>query len=190
MLYAVYTLVLRKIRCLKNKFFGRNYKKYIIKFEEVEGKIKICNSLNEYRYINNSVVNKVKLMEIIKDHKEEINNKIEYYYNKREDYKIIFLANEIALLILGCIFLFSFFIGDTIFFLMSLFILSIYLLIFINYSYRILLLREEVKRLESLYEEEYSYVFFENLKKLIVDIKVNMNVFKSNRIMKNSINFK
>ena len=165
---------------LQNKF--KKTKKYIIKYEEVNDKIKIYNSNNEYRYIENTIPNKIKIIEIIKDHKEEINTKINYYDIKKDDYKIIFIINELILLFLGCIFLFSFFIGESLLFIMSLIMISVYSLIFINYAYRILLFRSEIKKLKNLYVEETKINLFDKIK----NIKINLNTYKNERIVKNS----
>ena len=136
---------------IKTKLF--NYKKYIIKFEILDDKLKILNSDNEYTYVDNSLKNKVKLMEIIKEHKEEIDLKIIYYEKKKEDYEIILFVNAFVLIALGFIFIFSFFIGDIMFFLLALTITCMYLLIFINYTSRILTFKEEIKRLKKFYKK-------------------------------------
>lgn len=145
----IYKFKLSKINYLNHKF-----KKYIIKFEEIGDKIKIYNSSNDYKLVDNNIVNKVKLLEIIKEHKEEIDKKVDYYNNFKDDYQIIIIVNASILITLGVLFGISFFFGSSILLMISFvsFVISLYL--FSLYTYKILLFREEVKRLVYIRENK------------------------------------
>ena len=53
--------IMIKLKKIKNKFLRLNFKKYIIKYEEIGDKIKITNSSYEYKYVDNSIHNKIKI---------------------------------------------------------------------------------------------------------------------------------
>ena len=129
-----------------SRFF--KFKKYVVNYEVVEDKIKVIESSGESKLVENNFYNRVKLDEIIKEHKEEMNYKISYYSKKEDEYEIIMFINAFILIVLGFVFLFSFFIGDIAFFLLILAIVLVYLIIFINYLTRIVIFREEVNRLK------------------------------------------
>ena len=150
-MFKFFSFLHNKSISLINKLF--KFKKYIIAYEIVGDKIKILDSSNEYRFVDNSFYNKVKLNEIIKEHKEEIDLKISYYENKKGEYEIILFINAFILVVLGFIFIFSFFIGDILFFILAFTIIGLYLLIYINYSSQILIFREEIKRLSNFYKK-------------------------------------
>lgn len=186
MINTITTTIVNKIRIIKTKLFNHKFKKYIIDYNEKGDKLEIINSSNEHKYINNNIANKTKIIEIIKDHKEEINLKISYYENKKEEYKIMLLFNECILILLGFIFLFSFFMGETLFFLLALLIFGIYLLIFINYTHRILIFREEINLLKSLNKNNEYNLEYINIKNIIDNTKYSLNNIKFNNILKNN----
>ena len=146
--------IYRKIYLSKINYLNHKFKKYIVKYEEKNNKIKIYNSNGDYKLVDNTIANKVKIMEIIKEHQNEINDKIKYYEENKEDYKIIILLNSLLLLILGCVFIFSFFVGSYVFLLLSLFAFSVTLLLFSINTYKNILSREEVKRLKLIKENK------------------------------------
>ena len=132
------------------KLYSHKFKKYLIAYKEVGKKIEIYNSYNEQQYVENTIMNKIKIIEIIKEHREEILKKIKYYDEIQKEYMIILTCNIVILLSLGLILLCSFFVGDKIFFILSLVILSVYVLIFINYFYKIILFKKEIKILKNI----------------------------------------
>ena len=68
--------IYRKINLSKINYLNHKFKKYIVKYEEKNNKIKIYNSNGDYKLVENTIPNKVKIMEIIKEHKKEMENKI------------------------------------------------------------------------------------------------------------------
>ena len=181
-------LVLKtKLHMIKNEILNYNFKKYIIDYEEIGKKIKIVNSNYEIKYVNNTIPNKVKILEIIKEDKKEIKSKIEYFNSKKDDYKIIIMFNEIILLFLGLIFMSSFFIGDLIFFTISLISLFLYFLIFLNYFKKIYFLAEEINILnEILSNNNYDLSITKELKNLTDNIKFKLSSLKYNFNIKNN----
>lgn len=77
-------LIIKRIELSKINYLNHKFKKYIIGYEEKGDKIKILNSNGDYKFVNNNIPNKVKIMDIIKSHEKEINNKINYYENEKE----------------------------------------------------------------------------------------------------------
>jgi len=107
-------------------------------------------------------------MEIIKDHEKEIDKKIENYNKKSDDYKIIILSSGLLLCFLGCISLFSFFVGSYLLLLLALLSFSITLVLFSINTYKIIINREEVKRLKLIKEDKDIYEDSE-IKDIILD---------------------
>ena len=167
-------LFIKKIKLSKLNFLNHKFKKYIIKYEENENNIIIYNSNGD------NIPNKVKIMEIIKDHNTEINKKINYYNSKKEDYKIIIISSGILLLMFGFMFIFSFFTGSYILLILTLLSFSICLYLYLEYVYKILLFREEIKRLVYI-KEEHAINYDDNeLKEIAIDsFKVVRNKFYS-----------
>ena len=110
-------------------------------------------------------------MEIIKDHENEINERIEDYNNNKEDYKIIIISSALLLFALGCTFVFSFFVGSYILFFLTLFSFIIMLIMFSLNTYNTFINREEIKRLENIKNN-----------KIILDDKELKSVFKDSFI--------
>ncbi len=165
--------LLKKIKLIKINFLNHKFKKYIIKYEERGNELKIINSNGDYKIVENTILNKVKVMEIIKNHKVEIEEKIDYYENNKNDFKLILLLSEILLLFLGSLFILSFFLGSYVFYISLLLIFTSSLIAYLYNLYNFLLFRLEVKRLVDL---NYSY---DNL-----DQKSNnIMVFKSVKIL-------
>ncbi|MBQ3021167.1 MAG: hypothetical protein IJD92_02975 [Bacilli bacterium] len=150
------------------KFFNHKFKKYIINYEIKNNKIKIINSYGEFKEVDNNVKNKVKVMEVISDHKKEITEKINYYDNKRNDYIFIIFSSLLFILFLGFICLFSFFTGSYIFLLLSIVSFSISLVVFSSNLYNILLFRKEVKRLVNAIENK-NFADNNEFKEIILD---------------------
>ncbi len=144
----------RKLELSKINYLNHKFKKYIVKYEESNDKIKIINSNGDYKFVENNIPNKVKIMDIIKDHEKEMTKKINYYENNKEDYKIIIISSSLFLMILGCLFIFSFFVGSYILFFLTLLSFSITLVLFCMNTYKILIFREEVKRLKYIKEDK------------------------------------
>lgn len=164
-------LFLRKLEVSKINYLNHKFKKYIIKYEEDKDNIKIYNSCGDYKIVKNTVPNKVKIMEIIKDHENEINERIEDYNNNKEDYKIIIISSALLLFALGCTFVFSFFVGSYILFFLTLFSFIIMLIMFSLNTYNTFINREEIKRLENIKNN-----------KIILDDKELKSVFKDSFI--------
>lgn len=164
-------LFLRKLEVSKINYLNHKFKKYIIKYEEDKDNIKIYNSCGDYKIVKNTVHNKVKIMEIIKDHENEINERIEDYNNNKEDYKIIIISSALLLFALGCTFVFSFFVGSYILFFLTLFSFIIMLIMFSLNTYNTFINREEIKRLENIKNN-----------KIILDDKELKSVFKDSFI--------
>jgi len=157
-----------RIKLSKINYLNHKFKKYIVKYEENKDKIKIYNSNGDYKIIDNTIPNKVKVMEIIKDHQNEMAEKIEIYENKKDDNLIILLSTAFLLIVLGFVFIFSFFVGSYIFLLLSLSAFSITLVLFSINTYKIFLFREEIKRLKLI--KENKDIFKNNeLKEIIFD---------------------
>ena len=91
----IFSTILKKIELKKINFLNHKFKKYIVKFEEEDNNLKIYNSNGDYKIVENNILNKVKAMEIINVHNKEIDEKINYYNNKKEDYKFIILLNSL-----------------------------------------------------------------------------------------------
>lgn len=164
-------LFLRKLEVSKINYLNHKFKKYIIKYEEDKDNIKIYNSCGDYKIVKNTIPSKVKIMEIIKDHENEINERIEDYNNNKEDYKIIIISSALLLFALGCTFVFSFFVGSYILFFLTLFSFIIMLIMFSLNTYNTLINREEIKRLENIKNN-----------KIILDDKELKSVFKDSFI--------
>ena len=161
-------LIIKKIELSKINYLNHKFKKYIIGYEEKGDKIKIINSTGDSKFVENNIPNKVKIMDIIKDHEIEIKNKINYYENKKDDYKIIILSSGLFLLVLGSLFIFSFFVGSYILLLLTLISFSISLVLFGMNTYKIVIFREEIKRLK--YIKNNKNIYNENeLKDIILD---------------------
>lgn len=161
-------LIFKKIELSKINYLNHKFKKYIIGYEEKGDKIKILNSTGDSKVVDNNIPNKVKIMDIIKDHEVEMKNKINYYENKKDDYKIIILSSGLFLLVLGALFIFSFFVGSYILLLLTLISFSISLVLFGMNTYKIVIFREEIKRLK--YIKNNKNIYSENeLKDIIVD---------------------
>ncbi len=157
----IFSTILKRIELKKINFLNHKFKKYIVKFEEEDNNLKIYNSNGDYKIVENNILNKVKAMEIINVHNKEIDEKINYYDNKKEDYKFIILLNSLILLFFGFFFIISFFLGNYVIFF---FILLSYILSFIIssiYFYNIMLFREEVKRLKYIKEDKLVYDDYE-----------------------------
>ena len=157
-----------RIKLSKINYLNHKFKKYIVKYEEKKDKIKIYNSNGDYKIIENTIPNKVKVMEIIKDHKTEIEEKIEKYENKKDDNLIILLSTAFLLIVLGFIFVFSFFVGSYIFLILSLISFSITLVLFSINTYKMFLFREEIKRLKLIRQNKDIFKNSE-LKEIIFD---------------------
>ncbi len=164
-------LFLRKLEVSKINYLNHKFKKYIIKYEEDKDNIKIYNSCGDYKIVKNTIPSKVKIMEIIKDHENEINERIEDYNNNKEDYKIIIISSALLLFALGCTFVFSFFVGSYILFFLTLFSFIIMLIMFSLNTYNTFINREEIKRLENIKNN-----------KIILDDKELKSVFKDSFI--------
>ena len=164
-------LFLRKLEVSKINYLNHKFKKYIIKYEEDKDNIKIYNSCGDYKIVKNTIPSKVKIMEIIKDHENEINERIEDYNNNKEDYKIIIICSALLLFALGCTFVFSFFVGSYILFFLTLFSFIIMLIMFSLNTYNTFINREEIKRLENIKNN-----------KIILDDKELKSVFKDSFI--------
>ena len=161
-------LTIKKIELSKINYLNHKFKKYIIGYEEKGDKIKIINSTGDSKFVENNIPNKVKIMDIIKDHEIEIKNKINYYENKKDDYKIIIFSSGLFLLVLGALFIFSFFVGSYILLLLTIISFSISLVLFGMNTYKIVIFREEIKRLK--YIKNNKNIYNENeLKDIILD---------------------
>lgn len=143
-------LFLKKVEVSKINYLNHKFKKYIVKYEEDGENLKIYNSCGNYKIVKNTIPNKVKVMEIIKDHKKEIEDKISNYQNNKDDYKIIIISSGLILIALGFTFVFSFFVGSYILFTLTLISFISMLIMFSTYLYNIAMDREEVHRLESI----------------------------------------
>lgn len=160
--------IYRKVELSKINYLNHKFKKYIVKCEENKNELKIFNSNGDYKIVKNTIANKVKVMEIIKDHKKEIDNKINYYEGMSEDNKIVILSSAFLICVLACVFIFSFFVGSYIFLVLSLITFSITLSLFSINTYKIILLREEVKRLK-LIKDNKDILNDNELKDLLMD---------------------
>lgn len=150
-------LIIKKLKLSKINYLNSKFKKYIIKYNIEKNKIKIINSNGNYKYVENNIPNKVKVMEIIKDHEKEINDRIFNYDLRRNDFILIILSSGLLLSFLGVMFVFSFFVGSYILFLLSFLAFSIALVLFILNTYKILINREEIKRLKLIRENKDIY---------------------------------
>ena len=139
--------IIKKIELGKINFLNHKFKKFIIKYEIKDDKIFVYNSNGNYKLVDNSIPNKVKIMEIIKEHKSIIDKEIKYYEENREDYKIILLSSSLLVIVLGFLFLFSFFLGNYLLFTVTLLSFITSLTLFTIYTYKTLIFRAEVKRL-------------------------------------------
>jgi len=146
--------IILKIKLNKINFLNHRFKKYIVKYEENKDKIKIYNSNGNYKFVDNTIPNKVKVMEIIKDHKKEIDEKIDLYENNKQDNIFIIISTALLLIVLGCVFEFSFFVGSYMFLILSLISFIITLTLFSINTYKILIFREEIKRLKLIRENK------------------------------------
>lgn len=108
-------------------------------------------------------------MEIIKEHEKEMIKRIDNYSLKSDDYKIIILSSGLLLCFLGCVTIFSFFVGSIILFLLSLLSFSTTLVLFGLNTYKIIIEREEIKRLKLILENKNIYEDNE-IKELFTDI--------------------
>ena len=143
-------LFFKKLEVSKINYLNHKFKKYIIKYEEDKDNIKIYNSCGDYKIVKNTIPNKVNIMEIIKDHENEIQERINDYYKNEEDYKIIIISSALILIALGCTFIFSFFVGSYILFTLTLLSFVSMLVMFSMNTYNILINREEIKRLKNI----------------------------------------
>ena len=160
-------LFFKKLEVSKINYLNHKFKKYIIKYEEDKDNIKIYNSCGDYKIVKNTIPNKVKIMEIIKDHENEIQERINDYYKNEEDYKIIIISSALILIVLGCTFIFSFFVGSYILFTLTLLSFVSMLVMFSMNTYNILINREEIKRLKNIKNN-----------KIVLDDKELSNILK------------
>ena len=160
-------LFFKKLEVSKINYLNHKFKKYIIKYEEDKDNIKIYNSCGDYKIVKNTIPNKVKIMEIIKDHENEIQERINDYYKNEEDYKIIIISSALILIALGCTFIFSFFVGSYILFTLTLLSFVSMLVMFSMNTYNILINREEIKRLKNIKNN-----------KIVLDDKELSNILK------------
>ena len=160
-------LFFKKLEVSKINYLNHKFKKYIIKYEEDKNNIKIYNSCGDYKIVKNTIPNKVKIMEIIKDHENEIQERITDYYKNEEDYKIIIISSALILIALGCTFIFSFFVGSYILFTLTLLSFVSMLVMFSMNTYNILINREEIKRLRNIKNN-----------KIVLDDKELSNILK------------
>lgn len=107
-------------------------------------------------------------MKIIKDHEKDMYKKIKYYEDKKEDFKIIIFSSGLLLSFLGFMFIFSFFVGSYILLLLSFLSFSTTLVLFTMNTYKILITREEIKRLKLIKENKDIYKISE-IKDIILD---------------------
>lgn len=174
-------IILKKIKLLKLNFLNHKFKKYIIDYKEIDDNLEVKNSNGNTKIIKNTIANKVKLMEIIKSHKMEIQNRANYYDNVKEDYKYIMLLSEILILSIGLIFVLSFFTGSYILFSITLLSFILTLVLYLINAYKILLFRAEVKRLkrilnnENIFEDDNELL--EIFKELFVTLKNRISEF-------------
>lgn len=147
-------LIFKRIELSRINFLNHKLRKFIVKYEETNDTIKIYNSNGDSKIVKNTIPNKVKVMEIIKAHKKQMDKEITYYENNSEDYKIILISSSLFLIVLGCTFIFSFFVGSYILFFLTFFSFSITLSLFVVNTYKTLLFREEVKRLKQIKENK------------------------------------
>jgi len=147
-------MIIKKLKISKINFLNYKFKKYIVKYEEIDGKLRIFNSDGYYKLVDNTIPNKVKTMEIIKAHEKEINKKIEYYNNKKDDDKIIILSSSLILIVLGFLFVLGFFFGSYELLIISLISFSIALYLYILNTYKIWIFRTEIKRLNYVKENK------------------------------------
>ena len=159
--------IYNRMKLLKINFYNHKFRKYIVKYEEIGDKLKIINSNGNYKYVENNIPNKVKTMEIIKEHELDINKWIDYYNDKKEDYKIIIISSALILITLGFIFGISFFFGSLPLLLVSFISFSIVLYLFVINTYKIFLFREEIKHL--LYIKGNKEIFESEIKEIIID---------------------
>jgi len=157
-----------RIKLSKINFLNHKFKKYIVKYEEKKGKLKIYNSNGDYKIIDSTIPNKVKVMEIIKEHQKEMDEKINLYEEKRDDNIIILLSTIFLLFVLGFVFIFSFFVGSYLFLILSLSSFSITLILFTLNTYKMLLFREEIKRFK-LVKENKDIFNYNEFKDIILD---------------------
>ncbi len=147
-------LLRKKLELCKINYLNHKFKKYIVKYEEDEDNLKIYNSCGDCKVVKNTIPNKVKVMEIIKDHEKEIEEKIDLYENNKEDYKFIILSSGVTLFALGCTYIFSFFVGSYILFAVALLAFITMLSLFTINLYNTFINREEVKRLINIKENK------------------------------------
>ena len=81
----IVNLLLKKIKLSKINYLNKKFKKYIIKYSIENNQIKITNSNGNFKYVENNIPNKVKVMEIIKDHEKEMIKRIDNYSLKSDD---------------------------------------------------------------------------------------------------------
>ena len=159
--------IINRLRLFKINFYNHKFRKYIVKYEEIGDRLKIINSNGNYKFVENNIPNKVKTMEIIKEHQEDMNKRIEYYNSKKDDYKIIIISSALILITLGCIFGISFFFGSYPLLLVSFVSFSILLYLFILSTYKIYIFREEIKHLEYIIGNKE--IFESEIKEIIKD---------------------
>jgi len=160
--------IFTKIKLSKINFLNKKFKKYIIKYQIENSKIKITNSNGDFKIVDNTVPNKVKVMEIIKEHEKEIDRRIMNYENVKEDKKIIIMSSGLLLCFLGVLLIFSFFVGNFVLFYLAVISFSISLTLFLINTYKILIDREEIKRLKLIRDNKDIYESDE-LKEIFVD---------------------
>ena len=160
--------IFTKIKLSKINFLNKKFKKYIIKYQIENSKIKITNSNGDFKIVDNTVPNKVKVMEIIKEHEKEIDKRITNYEDVKEDKKIIIMSSGLLLCFLGVLLIFSFFVGNFVLFYLAVISFSISLTLFLINTYKILMNREEIKRLKLIRENKDIYESDE-LKEIFVD---------------------
>lgn len=160
--------IFRKLELSKINYLNHKFKKYIIKYEETKDTLKIFNSNGDFKVVEKTIPNKVKVMEIIKDHQKEIDEKMNLYEKTHDDNLIILLSSALLLIVLACVFIFSFFVGSYIFLLLALISFSITFSLFCVNTYKIILFREEIKRLK-LIKENKDILNDNELKDILID---------------------
>ena len=129
----------KKLELCKINYLNHKFKKYIVKYEEDKDNLKIYNSCGDCKIVKNTI---------------PIDEKIDLYENNKEDYKFIILSSGITLFALGCTYIFSFFVGSYILFVVALLAFITMLSLFTINLFNTFINREEVKRLINIKENK------------------------------------
>ena len=142
--------ILKKLEKKKKKFLYNQFTKYITDYKIEGNNIRIISNIGTSRVVKNTKENQNKLNQIIVESKVKIANRIDEYGNTSTERLLVLLINIMFLGISGTLVPLTFFIGNYVIFLLSIFLFSFSTIStsIITFDYYILL--KEIRNLKQI----------------------------------------